>query len=172
MTVTTFKHAGVHRDQLSVAEVHQAVYVLETFPTPICTPSNSIDQWFNVTTIVYIPAVLFTKMAIILFYRRIFSPQHRNAFDRSLRALIVVLCCFYFATGIVKIWQCNPRAKIWDKSLPGTCLNASTVLDTSGLFNLLTDVIILLIPIKAVWNMRLSPKRKAGVVAVFTLGLS
>lgn len=120
----------------------------------------------------YTPAVLCTKIAIVLFYRRIFSPQHRSAFDKTLRAFIVILCCFYIATGLVKIWGCNPRPRIWNKSVPGKCLNVAAVLDTSGLFNLLTDVIILLIPVKAVWNMQLSAKRKAGVVGVFTLGLT
>lgn len=130
-----------------------------------------LHQWLHVTTIVYIPAVLGTKVAIILFYRRIFSPQHRGVFDKSLRLLVVILCCFYFANGVVKIWGCRPRARIWNKSIPGTCLDVAIVLDTSGLFNLLTDVIILLIPVKAVWNMRLSTRKKAGVIGVFTLGL-
>ena len=85
---------------------------------------------------------------------------------------IVVLCCFYAATGLVKIWGCTPRARIWDKSIPGTCLNVAAVLNTSGLFNLMTDVIILLIPVKAVWSMQLSAKKKIGVVGVFTLGLT
>ena len=132
----------------------------------------NVCQWFNVTSIVYNPAVLFTKIAIILFYRRIFSPQHRSAFDIGLRVFVIILCCFYIATGVVKIWECNPRARIWDKSIPGTCLNAAVVLDTSGLYNVLTDVIILLVPVKAVWSMHLAPRRKVGVIGVFTLGLT
>lgn len=64
-----------------------------------------------------------------------------------------------------------PRATIWDKSIPGTCINTSILLDTSGLFNTVTDVIMLLLPVKAVWSLKLKFKQKVLVVGVFTFGL-
>ena len=116
--------------------------------------------------------MLSTKLALLLLYRRIFSPQHRSVFDVTLRLLIAVLSCFYFATAVVKIWQCNPRARIWNKSIAGTCLDTSAILDTSGVFNLVTDVILLLVPVKAVWSMQMNQRKKIGIVLVFTMGLT
>ena len=116
--------------------------------------------------------MLCTKLAILLLYRRIFLPLRGGFFDWLLRLFMLILGLFYFATTIVKIWECSPRARIWNKSIPGTCVNVSSLLNTSGLFNMVTDVLILLVPVKSVWNLQMTRKRKLGVVLVFTVGLT
>ena len=71
----------------------------------------------------------------------------------------------------MKIFECNPRAKIFNSKLPGKCVDVPMLLNTSGLFNTLTDFIILLLPVKAVWNMNMKRQKKVIVVLVFTFGL-
>ncbi|KAI0894988.1 hypothetical protein F4806DRAFT_503391 [Annulohypoxylon nitens] len=127
--------------------------------------------WFNVTSINYGIAICITKLSVLAYYRRVFSPFRQRPFDLSIVCLIIVLILFYVSTTIVKIWECMPRAMIWDKSIPGTCINTSILLDTSGLFNTVTDVIMLLLPVKAVRNLKLKFKQKVLVVGVFTFGL-
>ncbi|KAI4218973.1 MAG: hypothetical protein LQ349_008498 [Xanthoria aureola] len=127
-------------------------------------------MWFNVASIEYAPVILDTKVAILLLYRRVFLPHRGGIFDWILRVFIGVLVGFYLATTLVKIWECNPREKIWNTSIPGRCVNVSSLLNTSGLFNSITDVMILLVPVKFVWNLQLSRRQKVGVVAVFTIG--
>ena len=85
---------------------------------------------------------------------------------------MTVLIMFYVATTFVKIWECTPRERIWNKSVPGTCIDVSRLLNTSGSFNTITDTMILLVPVKSVWNLRMTKKRKWGVVAVFTVGFT
>lgn len=77
---------------------------------------------------------------------------------------------FYVALTIVKIFECNPRARIWDKSVEGTCINIPSLLNTSGLFNTISDLLILLVPLKAVWALNMKTKKKLGVIAVFSVG--
>ena len=114
--------------------------------------------------------MLCTKVAILLLYRRVFSAFRKSALDLAIRIFIAVLVLFYVATFFVKVWLCVPRARIWDKSIPGTCLDTPSVLNTNGVVNVVTDTIILLIPTKAVWNLQLDKKRKAGVILVFSVG--
>ncbi|KAI2462845.1 hypothetical protein F4781DRAFT_438050 [Annulohypoxylon bovei var. microspora] len=128
--------------------------------------------WFNVTSIVYGIAMCITKLTVLWYYRRIFSPSRQRPFDISIVCLIVILILFYGSTTIAKIWECIPRAKIWDHdNIQGSCISIAALLDTSGLFNTLTDVVILLLPVKAVWKMNLKLKKKMIVVGVFTFGL-
>ncbi|KAI0890591.1 uncharacterized protein GGS22DRAFT_194561 [Annulohypoxylon maeteangense] len=127
--------------------------------------------WFNATTINYGIAICTTKLAVLWYYRRVFSPFRRKPFDISIVCLITVLILFYGSTTIVKIWECIPRERIWDKSIPGRCISTDILLDTSGLFNTLTDFIMLLLPVKAVWKLKLKVKQKVLVVGVFTFGL-
>ncbi|KAI1461618.1 hypothetical protein F4805DRAFT_453501 [Annulohypoxylon moriforme] len=129
------------------------------------------SYWFNVTTINYGIAICTTKLAVLWYYRRVFSPIRRRPFDISIICLIVLLVLFYGSTTIVKIWECIPRTRIWDKGIPGTCISTTVLLDTSGLFNTLTDLIMLLLPVKAVWGLKLKVKQKVLVIGVFTFGL-
>ena len=133
--VTMHKNGGVHEWDMILAEVHEVVYV------------NPISG-FNVTSVVYAPIILCTKLAIFVLYRRIFLPQRWGFFDWVLRIFMTIFILFYIATTIVKIWECTPRDKIRDKSVPGTCTDVSNLLDTSGLFNTITDILILLVPVK------------------------
>ena len=84
----------------------------------------------------------------------------------------MVICCLYYITIIiVKIWECTPRARIWNKSIEGTCISVATVLNTDGLFNTLSDFFILLVPLKALWKLQMKRTRKVGIGLLFTVGL-
>ena len=102
---------------------------------------------------------------------RVFSPRRWDKFDTSVRGFMFIIFAFYFATSIAKICQCIPRWRIWGKSVPGRCVSLPALLGTSGLFNIISDVGILLVPLKGVWNLQMSPKRKLMIYAVFTVGL-
>ena len=112
-----------------------------------------------------------TKLAILALYRRVFSPRRFSPFDITIVVLIVIIVLFYGSTSFVKIFECNPRSRIFDKSIPGTCVDTSTLLNTSGCFNTLTDFLILFLPVKAVWDLNMSKQKKIIVVLVFTFGL-
>ncbi|KAF6220928.1 hypothetical protein HO133_002608 [Letharia lupina] len=150
-------HGGVHEWDLTKAQARGAVRV-------------GLRRLFNIASIIYGPAIGCTKVSILLLYRRTFSPQKNSHFDRAIRLFIVILSLFYVAITIAKIFECTPRARIWDKRRPGTCVSISNLLNASGAFNTLTDILLLLIPVKVSWTLNTSVKRKVGVVLLFTFG--
>ena len=115
--------------------------------------------------------ICIVKLAVLWLYKRVFSPKPGSPFDIAITLLVVILIGFYGSTTFVKIFECNPRAKIADSSIPGHCVDLSTVLKTSGSFNFITDFLILFLPVHAVWKLRMSRRKKALVVFVFTFGL-
>lgn len=127
-------------------------------------------EWFNVTSVEYGPTICFTKLSILLLYSRIFSPRRFSPLNIAIRSFQAILILFYIALTIVKIWECNPRARIWNKSVKGTCIDIPSLLNTSGLFNTLSDLVILLVPLRSVWNLKMRLKKKLGVIAVFSVG--
>jgi len=153
MTTVMSRHGGVHEWDLTKQEVHGVLF------------------WFNITSIEYGIEIMVTKLTILCIYRRVFVPHRWSVFDIVLRAFEAILIMFYFAITCVKIWECHPRARIWNKALPGTCVDVSKLLNTSGLFNFITDVLILLVPVKSVWNLKMTRKRKVQVVLIFTFGM-
>jgi hypothetical protein len=124
-----------------------------------------------VAQIFYGIAICITKLAVLWLYRRVFSPKPKSPFDIAVIFLITICIGFYGSTTFVKIFQCDPRSKITDKSIPGKCVKLSALLNTSGGFNLTTDFLILILPIEAVWRLEMDRKKKLLVIAVFTVGL-
>ncbi|CAG8981906.1 hypothetical protein HYALB_00009160 [Hymenoscyphus albidus] len=149
-------HGGVHQWDLTLPEAQSALF------------------WFNITSIEYGICMLTCKLTILTIYRRVFLPHHKTQksyFHLILRVLEAILIAFYFSITVVKIFECNPRERIWKRSLPGTCININAMLNSSGMFNFITDVLILLVPVKSVWGLNMSRGKKVRVVAVFTFGL-
>lgn len=115
--------------------------------------------------------MLICKLTILTIYRRVFVPLRWTAFDIMLRVFESLLIGFYFSITVVKIFECNPRARIWNKKLPGTCIDVNTMLNSSGMFNFTTDVLLLLVPVKSVWNLQMKRAKKIRVILVFGFGL-
>jgi hypothetical protein len=109
------------------------------------------------------------KISILLLYRRVFSPIRWSIFDIAIVALIGLMVAFY-GTSLIKIFQCTPLEKIWNHTVPGRCFDMYTLLNASGGFNFATDIIILLLPVRAVWKLQMDKLKKVLVLA-FTFGL-
>lgn len=124
-----------------------------------------------VASIHYGITICIVKLSVLWLYRRVFSPSRHGLLDICIVTLIAFLIGFYAATNLAKVWQCIPREKIWITNLPGKCIDVSTLLNVSGIVNTVTDFIILLLPVKAVWGLNLKAKKKITVVLVFTVGL-
>ncbi|KAI3328575.1 hypothetical protein F4824DRAFT_408304 [Ustulina deusta] len=151
---TMSHYGGRHEWDITVAQGNEAAY------------------WFNLCSIEYGLALFFAKITVLQLYRRVFSPHRRSAFDNGIIATALAILLFHVATTIVKIVECIPRAKIYNMDLEGICINIPVFLTAIGVFNTITDVIILLLPVKAVWSMTLPFHKKVIVVLVFTFGLA
>ena len=111
------------------------------------------------------------KTCILMLYIRIFSPTPGSKFNICIKVLIAVIDLFYLGNTFAKIFQCWPRSKIWIPVEQGNCINLPILLSVSGVFNCLSDIVILLVPIKGLWALRISTLQKLGIYAVFTVGI-
>lgn len=127
-------------------------------------------QLFWIETIVYGPFIFFTKLSILLLYLRLLVPTRWSPLWTTIQIFIGISASFYTALTLVKIWQCDPQARAWNKSIPGRCINLPVLLEVSGLFNTISDALILLVPVKACWNLKMSWQKKVGVCTIFTIG--
>ncbi len=153
MRATMSHNGGKHGWDITRTQAHEAAY------------------WFNVAAIEYGVMIGLTKIAVLCLYRRVFSPVRWSIFDLTIVAFITILALFYGITSFLKIFQCHPREKIWNKSVPGKCIQMAWILNISGGFNTATDYLILLLPIHAVRKLQLNRTKKVIVVLAFTFGL-
>ena len=71
---------------------------------------------------------------------------------------------------LVYIFQCKPIRGGWDHSIPATCVGPNSFRLSNALLNIVTDVIILTLPIPNVWGLQMSVKQKYIVSGLFLLG--
>ena len=117
--------------------------------------------------IIYHPVIAITRLSICLQFIHIFVVGHSARFW-CIQGFILVSMMYYLAEFFVRIFQCKPIAKNWNPALPGHCIQYGVY--HTGIFNMLSDVVMLLFPLFCTWNLNLSTKRKLQVSAVFFVG--
>ncbi|CAH0050951.1 unnamed protein product [Clonostachys solani] len=153
MRATMSHHGGEHGWDITKEQAVEAYY------------------WFNVAAIHYGVMIAIAKLAVLWLYRRVFAPARRSVLEIGILILIVLTTGFYGVTTFVKIFECTPRDRIWNKTIPGKCVEMKWILNISGGFNTVTDYIIMFLPVHAVWKLQMNRTRKALVVLAFTFGL-
>ena len=128
-------------------------------------------QFNNIAQILYGPFIMITKAAILLLVARTFAPQKKGLTHFAVHFLIWINLMFYGAITIVKVIQCIPRERIWDSSISGSCIDLTAVLKTTGIFNTVSDLLILILPIREIWKLQMDTRHKLFVSAVFAIGL-
>ena len=110
----------------------------------------------------------FPKLAILCLYERLF-PLRFYRYWIIITAVVIVLCCI--GAVILSCTICRPFAFNWDKTIPGgKCGNQMVSYRYFSLPNLLTDVIMLVLPSHVVWNIQMSIAHKIGLTVTFMAG--
>ncbi|KAI1817062.1 hypothetical protein GGS20DRAFT_582759 [Poronia punctata] len=112
------------------------------------------------------------KVAILIEWSRLFVPRGtKNGFYWTCQGIMWVNITYYTAGIIISGLSCMPHEKIWNSSLPGRCFNTKAFFVSNASLNLASDIIILALPQKIIWNLHLSKKKKIGVSLVFAVGI-
>lgn len=101
----------------------------------------------------------------------IFVPTRTGAIYWAILALMWGNTAFYGAVWLITIFECVPQADIWNpQSTERRCIDFNAAYVVTGAANVLSDLLILLLPMLAIWRLQMEPKRKLGVAAVFATG--
>lgn len=111
-----------------------------------------------------------TKASLLLLYYRLFSPSRRFRVAVYIGSAIVF--CQWFSLTVSSIFQCRPVAAFWNRSIQGAeCIDLPRFTIVSGVLNLLTDVLILCLPVPMVWGLNTTNVQKITLTAMFLLGV-
>ncbi|KAI9653573.1 MAG: hypothetical protein M1831_005955 [Alyxoria varia] len=116
----------------------------------------------------YTPCVGFTKLSILALYWAAFPFKYMR---RSAIALAVIIIAWTLACVLVGLMGCLPIHKGWDLQTPGKCINYKSYYYGAQIPNIITDFAILLLPLKAVLDLRLPAGKTALMSGVFMIGL-
>ena len=112
------------------------------------------------------------KLSILFQMLRIFVPNRsasRLMFG-TIVGLMVANFVFYIIEFSLAVKQCTPRGRSWNKRIPGHCVGRTNIIYTAA-FNVISDVIIFVLPLNKIWRLQMSLKRKIGISLIFSTGL-
>lgn len=123
---------------------------------------------FYVSGPFYIASLFFTKTSAILFYLRVFKSEGWFLWISS--SAIALNIVWAVAIGCISFFPCRPVEKFWNQPLPGMCIDMPAILAAFAVLNVLTDTLILIMPLPMIWQLKISWVRKLGFAVVFVLG--
>jgi hypothetical protein len=126
-------------------------------------------QVLFVSELMYLPTVMVIKVTFFLFFERIFSPN--KTMKWLIRGGIFAVVAFYIAIFFRSVFLCKPVALAWNPTLTGSCLKLEVTPYTTAVFNIISDIYILLLPMPLIWNLNLKTQRKMRLIAVFGMGI-
>ncbi|KAK4041921.1 hypothetical protein C8A01DRAFT_34028 [Parachaetomium inaequale] len=124
------------------------------------------------TQLLSVLSLVFTKLSIVVFYRRIFRGKVFSIISSILLGVVAAWgVAFFFAT----LFECMPIPMVW-KTLFGTpdhqavCYNYLPMFWATAISNMIIDVVILALPMPFVWRLNMPRRQRAAVSAIFLLG--
>ncbi|MCJ1400076.1 hypothetical protein MMC11_003279 [Xylographa trunciseda] len=120
-----------------------------------------------VFTITYSVGLAFIKFSILAFLFRVF---HVPTFKLPLSITAVIITLTTIASLFTAIFSCHPIQGFWDLETPSTCIDPLKFYFAQAIPSIITDIILLILPLPLVWQLKITKSQKWGVSAVFLLG--
>lgn len=109
-------------------------------------------------------------MCILLLYKRIFSVK--AAYRWSIYSIAVVHILFTIAMVLVVLFGCQPIAKGWNPTLPGSCVTTAPRPFLAGAesINSTVDFVMVILAIFMIRDLNMSTANKLKISLLFIIG--
>lgn len=101
-------------------------------------------------------------------YCRVFTVQ---AFVWTAQVTGAVIIMWALATILMGFFLCQPFEYNWNQNIKGHCGNQLLSYRITGSLNLITDVIVLLLPMPYLYSLNLAFYKKLVLIGTFAVGL-
>ncbi|KAI0972066.1 hypothetical protein F4678DRAFT_431031 [Xylaria arbuscula] len=116
----------------------------------------------------------FVKTSIVLFCRRIFIANRGSFFDWASRITLVIIFLWSLSFLLALVVGCGKDVAVhWAPlKLAASGCDLSTPEVAVVISDIVLDVIIIVLPLPAIWALNMSVKRRLAVSGVFLVGLA
>lgn len=132
---------------------------------------NNLEFNLKITfifTLFYLWALMCLKLSQLWFYYRAFKLQLKLWI--YIAGVIIVLWGIIFT--FIFTFLCDPVEQQWTLERIGRCMDQILVLKTIIMSNVLTDMMIVLLPMWTVWRLQMRRTEKIAVAGCFAIGLA
>lgn len=83
----------------------------------------------------------------------------------------VVTALWWVICQFIVIFECSPIHYFWDRMpIGGQCIDVQRFFTGQSVVNIITDAVLLALPLPLIWRLQLPLGQKLGLSAVFLLG--
>ena len=107
------------------------------------------------------------KLSILCLFIHIFALR---SFRLMAYGMMGIITLFEVSNILFTLLQCRPIAYQWDPEIKGACYDQRAGWLGTGIVNIITDIMVLSLPIPTVWKLKLPRATKAGLIMVFGVG--
>jgi hypothetical protein len=112
--------------------------------------------------------VCFSKLSVLLMYTTLIPIPSMIKQARFVGGIIILWNTTDILVGFL---ICRPLAKNWDFHLEGTCGSQPNFYFAMGVVNLITDAVIIALPIPYLLRLNLAMRKKILAIALLSIGL-
>ncbi|CAG7918512.1 unnamed protein product [Penicillium olsonii] len=116
---------------------------------------------------VYTGCIAFIKFSILALYKRLFAIRSMNL---AVNAMFGFVCLWVVGVYVAGALICIPASKFWDPTVEGACLDPYKFYYGIQVPNILSDLILLIMPMHVVWTLPIPKSQKALLCGVFLVG--
>ena len=107
------------------------------------------------------------KLSVIFLYRRIFPNRWLHIVLWVIGGVVV---CMAIAADFLAVFKCLPLSSIENHTIRTRCINFGVWIVIHGFHNIVTDFVLLILPMPLVWRLKMTRTRKIQVSGIFALG--
>ncbi|KAI1798972.1 hypothetical protein F4811DRAFT_558304 [Daldinia bambusicola] len=134
------------------------------------TDARKLRIWGIILEVFYYVCIGFIKFSILSFYGAIFSSRR---FQISLWIASAFVAAWCISATVVSIFQCTPIEFAWDTSIEGGfCINYGLLVLVAGVINVISDFVILALPIPMILRLQVTKHKRIQLVFIFATGSS
>ncbi|KAF2235227.1 hypothetical protein EV356DRAFT_532226 [Viridothelium virens] len=139
-------------------------------------PAYNTQMFFShklvfIFNILAYPALCFTKLSILFFYRRIFRGNIFNIITWSLIGVVISWTVLY---ELIWAFSCRTHFSFWWGTIQQVhdfCLNIFNEMIAGSAIDFILDIGILFLPAVKIWQLQMPTRQKIMVLGVFLTGL-
>lgn len=136
---------------------------------PLDADYETAFKWGYAMGIVYNPILALTKLSVLMFLLRF------SGVVRGIRYLTWGIFAFnmlqMIAMFIVVVFQCIPFAKNWNSLLEGQCVDTWPFTMATSILTIITDIVCIALPLYVLSGLKMSSRKKLGLMVIFGLGV-
>ncbi|KAF2492346.1 hypothetical protein BU16DRAFT_110965 [Lophium mytilinum] len=137
---------------------------------PTVLLEGTLKTWY-VYQLAYLVDLSLVKFSILVFYRSIAA---RKVFRYVVDTTIGVVAAFTVAMVFVNAFECPKPSDAWSVEIlfqgSGSCIDLHPLYYGQAAFNILSDVVILTLPIPVLMRLQMHKNKRLALVGIFSIG--